>query len=100
VGVDSGQVIITDPAHLHHFKSNHFDDSKKSSTGRSRYGKKSKGFEYSYSGCCAATSTGGAGQLAGMRGVAVSTGMGDGAYPIYVEYENGMINSVTVQFLD
>jgi hypothetical protein len=26
--------------------------------------------------------------------------MGDGAYPIYVEYENGMISSVTVQFLD
>jgi Protein of unknown function (DUF4241) len=100
VGVDSGQVIITDPAHLHDFESNNFDGSKKSSPGRSRYGKKSKGFEYSYSGCCAATSTGGAGQLAGMRGVAVSTGMGDGAYPIYVEYENGMISSVTVQFLD
>jgi TIR domain/Protein of unknown function (DUF4241) len=100
VGVDSGQVIITDPAHLHDFEANNFDGSKKSSTGRSRYGKKSKGFEYSYSGCCAATSTGGAGQLTGIRGVAVSTGMGDGAYPIYVEYENGMISSVTVQFLD
>jgi hypothetical protein len=76
VGVDSGQVIITDPAHLHDFESNNFDGSKKSSPRRSRYGKKSKGFEYSYSGCCAATSTGGAGQLTGMRGVAVSTGMG------------------------
>jgi hypothetical protein len=98
VGVDSGQVIITDPAHLHDFESNNFDDSKKSSSGRSRYGKKGEVFEYSYSGCCAATSRGGAGQLTGMRGVAVSTGIGDGVYPIYVEYENGMISSVTVQF--
>jgi hypothetical protein len=100
VGVDSGQVIITDPAHLHDFESNSFEDSKKRSSRGSRYGKKGNAFEYSYSGCCAATSTGGAGQLIGTRGVAVSTGMGDGAYPVYVEYENGMISSVTVQFLD
>ena len=95
-----GQVIITDPAHLHGFEPNNFDDSKKSSSGRSRYGKKGKVFEYSYSGCCAATSTGGAGQLTDMRGVAVSTGMADDVYPIYVEYVDGMISSVTVQFLD
>jgi hypothetical protein len=30
----------------------------------------------------------------------VSTGMGDGIYPVYVEYENGMVRSVTVQFFD
>ena len=99
VGVDSGQVIITDPAYLEDFESNNFDGSKKSATGRSRYGKKSKEFEYSYSGCCEATSTG-AGQLTGRRGVAVTTGMGDGIYPVYVEYENGMVRSVTVQFFD
>jgi len=96
VGVDSGQVIITDPCYLTEFVSNDFDGFKKSSTGRSQ---KSKEFEYSYSGCCEATSTG-AGQLTDRRGVAVSTGMGDGVYPVYVEYENGMIRSVTVQFFD
>jgi TIR domain/Protein of unknown function (DUF4241) len=100
VGVDSGQVIITDLAHLHDFESNNFDGSNRRSSRRSRYGKKGDAFEYSYSGCCAATSTGGARQLTGTRGVAVSTGVGDGVYPIYVEYENGMISSVIVQFLD
>jgi len=99
VGVDSGQVIITDPCYLEDFESNTFDGSKKSSTGRSRSGKKSKEFEYSYSGCCEATSTG-AGQLTGKRGVAVSTGIGDGIYPVYVEYEHGIVRSATVQFFD
>ena len=40
VGVDSGQVIITDPCYLRNFESNNFDDSKSNSTGRSRYSKK------------------------------------------------------------
>jgi hypothetical protein len=65
VGVDSGQVIITDPAHLHDFESNNFDDSRKSASGRSRHGKKGKSFEYLYSDCCVATSTARAGQLTG-----------------------------------
>jgi hypothetical protein len=101
VRVDSGQVIITDPCHLHDFESNNFYGIKKSSSGRTRYSKKGKVFNYSYSGCCEATlREEGAGQLTGMRGVAVRTAIGDGVYPIYVEHEDGMILSVTVHFWD
>lgn len=34
-------------------------------------------------------------------GVSVSTGYGDGTYPVYVEYnDEGRVASVTVQFID
>jgi hypothetical protein len=117
--VDSGQLIITDPAYLHDFKFDtddpHIFD---------RLARQGKEFEYSYSGCMAATmSKKQAGQLVKRilskkrpktarkgkalasgtfyhAGVAVDTGMGDGCYPVYVEYENGMVKSVKVQFFE
>jgi hypothetical protein len=115
--VDSGQLIITDPGYLNHFK---FDADEE----HIELSKQGKDFEYSYSGCMAATmSQKGAGQLLGRTlsketqklvregklpasrafyhaGVAVSTGVGDGRYPVYVEYEDGMIKSVKVQFFE
>ncbi len=117
-GVDSGQLIITDPSYLREYNSNsQTDDS----------GIEQNGFEYSVAGCHAATdSKAGAGQLMGWgwkklskediklvkegklhasgafnsAGVAVSTGFGDGNYPVYVEYESDRVKAVTVQFFE
>ncbi|MGH7599985.1 MAG: DUF4241 domain-containing protein [bacterium] len=116
--VDSGQLIITDPAYLDHFKFD-ADDADKNLT------ELGNGFEYSYSGCMAATmSRKLAGQLVGWgwsklsedeqkfvragklavsgafdsAGVAVDTGFGDGVYPVYVEYKNGRIKTVKIEF--
>jgi len=116
--VDSGQLIITDPAYLDNFKFD-ADGVDKNLT------EQGKEFEYSYSGCMAATmSKKKAGQLVGwgwsklsedeqklvrngklqisgafdQAGVALNTGFGDGVYPVYVEYKNGRIKSVKVEF--
>jgi hypothetical protein len=113
--VDSGQLLITDPAYVNYFKLDADEE-------HIELSKQGKGFEYSYSGCMAATmSRKLAGQLLGRTlseethklvrdgklpasrafyhaGVAVNTGVGDGLYPVYVEYEDGMIKSVTVEF--
>jgi|GEM_PF-1365417 len=102
--IDSGQLLITDPAYVNQFK---FD----AGENRMELSKLGKGFQYSYSGCMAATmSRKMAGQLLGRTsqtsgsfyhaGVAVDPGFGDGLYPVYVEYEDGMIKSVTVRFFE
>jgi hypothetical protein len=117
--VDSGQLVITDPAYLHEFKCDVNDI-----PGLEKMIEHGKHFEYSYSGCMAATlSKKRAGQLVGGKlskkdqkriregkslisgtfyhaGVAVHTGIGDGCYPVYVEYENGVVKSVKVQFFE
>ncbi len=119
-GVDTGQLLITDPAYLREFKSN----LPREDVGRDETANE---FEYSFAGCCSATRTkAGAGQLVGWgwkklskkdaklvkegklladgafdsAGVAVHTGFGDGRYPVYVEYEDGFVKSVTVQFFE
>jgi hypothetical protein len=37
--------------------------------------------------------------LPALGGVAVSTGIGDGIYPVYAEIENNIVTSVTIDFL-
>jgi|GEM_PF-1137978 len=78
-GVDTGQLIITDPAYLREFRSDHpladdsmnekepFTNFDKELKKRMKASKRNNGFAYSYSGCCAATkkSKTGAGQLVG-----------------------------------
>lgn len=97
VGVDSGQVMITDPCYLGKFKAPEDCDG-------DLFNEENKG-KYSYSGACVATlSEDQAGQLdEGVTGVAVSSGYGDGSYPVYVEYSDEgewgvRIKSVTVEF--
>ena len=101
VAVDSGQVIISDPAWLEHFVSNE---------APTRYGKNGKDFNYSYEGCCrAALSKKQAGQLKlrslnGKKlavpavGVAARTRHGDWLYPVYGFYRNGDIAAVLIDF--
>lgn len=92
VGVDSGQILITDPCYIgSQWKDSDFDAGKKG--------------EYSYGGACKATmSDKGAGQLnyelghAG-AGVAACSGYGDGCYPVYAQYNGeGRIARILIDF--
>lgn len=100
VGVDSGQLLLTDPCYLSDFESDNY-------TGTPTEANSNGLFPYSYSGACAATlSTRMAGGLAFRlghegAGVAFSTGWGDGLYPVYVTYsDEGRIASVEVRFIE
>ncbi len=93
VGVDSGQLLITDPCYL---------DSEwvEESYGEHRVDTKPP-FPYSYDGACHASMSNGYGELAyklghAGAGVAFTTAFGDGAYPIYGEKHDGRIVRVYV----
>jgi hypothetical protein len=98
VGVDSGQVMVCDPCYIGSEWQK--DDDKKELFDKSNEGK------FSYGGCCIATmSEKLGGQLkyklghAG-AGVAVSSGYGDGGYPVYAEYnDEGIVKRITVEFI-
>ncbi len=72
VGVDSGQVMITDPCYLDSWKANEFKE-------------RSTKLDYSYEGACNATlgDNGGAEIGSGTQGVASRTAFGDGTYPVF-----------------
>lgn len=75
-GVDSGQIMITDPGYVHYWQDKEF-------------GERVPDGEYSYAGACQRTLADGYdGQLnypAGHAGIGVvsRTGLGDGYYPVY-----------------
>ena len=97
VGVDSGQLMITDPCYIDQEwrqepyalvrNLEHNDDAS---------------YNYSYNGACNATLNGGGhGQLAYVKGhagagVAFQTAWGDGGYPVYAEKHDGRIVRVYV----
>lgn len=72
VGVDSGQVMITDPCYLAEWKADDFTE-------------QGSRLDYSYSGACNATlgENGGNAIGSGTQGVASRTAFGDGCYPVY-----------------
>lgn len=77
-GVDSGQLLITDPCYLKEWKNNKHDANTPPD-------------HFSYSGACQQTlSKEMAGQLRNSLNipiaVATSTGYGDGVYPVYAVY--------------
>ena len=93
--VDSGQVMITDPCYLGDWKDNEaFFHPKK---------------DYSYAGASNATEGSKLGgqlkaQNSEIRAVSASSGLGDGTYPVYAEYEQNekdgkTIRSLTIEFL-
>jgi hypothetical protein len=94
VGVDAGMVMVGDPCYLDKFTDHEYDEVKVDA-------QKAKGkYDYSYSGACAATlSDNSAGQLGRGDAVAVSSGYGDGVYPVYATYNHeGRIVKLEVIF--
>jgi hypothetical protein len=84
VGVDSGQLLITDPCYISDFKNNEYAAPHETKQGKT---------EYSYAGACHATlgeKQGGSlfNDIGAELGVAFSSGYGDGVYPVYVEYND------------
>ena len=87
--VDSGQAMIGDPCYLGDWQTNDNDEWKPEAH---------KG-EFSYQGACQATLTKDYGAIGGVRAVAVSTGYGDGLYPVYVKRNaEGRISFAVIDF--
>lgn len=100
VAVDSGQLILTDPCYVDDGSWNPDTDAP------GHWGMKSDTpDEFSYHGaCCQTLSEKLGGQLnfpSGIKGagVAVSTGLGDGLYPVFATYDDvGKVAKVEVEF--
>jgi len=97
VGVDSGQLLVTDPCYIdQEWKRQQFSIARETESEDERL------YDYSYNGACNATLNGeGHGQLAfemghAGAGVAFQTAWGDGAYGIYAEKHDGRIVRVYV----
>ena len=73
-GVDSGQLMVSDPCYVKDFISNEVD-----------FENKKDDKSYSYSGACHQTlqNENQGGELGNGLGVVFSTGIGDGSYPVY-----------------
>lgn len=86
IGVDSGQVVVTDPCYLKDWKDGHFEDGAKP--------------DNDYARCCVASlKPEGGGEVEGRSAVCSSTGWGDGSYPVYVEYDrDGRVARLIVEF--
>jgi hypothetical protein len=76
VGVDSGQIMISDPCYVKDFNdSEDFNPARADERGN---------YPYSYNGSCGATlSDAMGGQLGAIHGVVSSTGYGDGCYEVW-----------------
>lgn len=99
IWVDSGQVLLGDPAYLDNFGVPMPDDGH-DAMDSDRY----KGNAYSYAGSCEATKKlhgvlGGT-QKHGSMAVAVASGLGDGTYPVYADIVGGRVVSVRIQFIE
>ena len=101
-GVDSGQLVIVDPCYLSEWKD-----------GEAFPNLEDKNKNNHYAACCEITTRnkdqGGEVLVAGVAGTGVvaTSGLGDGNYPVYAEYENTgsesepdiRIKSLTIEFL-
>jgi len=96
VGVDSGQIIITDPCYLKDFKSDDYDQELIEAF------QEDEKFPYSYNGVCAKTMmdepVGEVGNRA--QGVASNSGFGDGTYPVFAHIEGGRVQKLEIVFFE
>jgi len=74
-GVDSGQLMVSDPCYVKDFINNDFNDTPRKKIDNT----------YSYNGACQQTlkNENQGGELGNGLGVVFSTGIGDGSYPVY-----------------
>jgi Protein of unknown function (DUF4241) len=88
-GVDSGQIMFVDPCYVKDF------------TDGEDFEPSAKPYPFSYNGACGATlSSAHAGELSNGMACVVSSGWGDGQYPVYVTYNyEGRIASATIVFI-
>lgn len=93
-GVDSGQIIIGDPCYLDGWKNEQEEGGEFSASLSAPY-------PYSYNGASSATcSKKMGGELGRGSAVAVTSGYGDGYYPVYVERDySGRIVKVIIDFV-
>jgi hypothetical protein len=91
-GVDSGQAMIGDPCYL---------------DGWEQWNSEEMNFEdhhlvageYGYLGACNATLTKGYGTLGAASAVVMSTGYGDGLYPVYIKLnDDGRVAMAVIDF--
>lgn len=88
--VDSGQAIIGDPCYL---------DEWQKWDSKDPFEYESKAGEYGYLGACGLTIKNKFGVLGSGEAVALSTGYGDGAYPVYVKLnEDGRVVMAVIDF--
>ena len=84
VSVDSGQLILVDPAYLRDWKDGEFDLEKRPNN--------------SYAECCLKSlSVQGGGQVFNDLAVCFSTGWGDGTYPVFATKQDGRIVKVELE---
>ena len=84
VSVDSGQLVLVDPAYLRDWKDGEFDLEKRPNN--------------SYAECCLASlSVQGGGQVFNDLAVCFSTDWGDGTYPVFATKQDGRIVKVELE---
>ena len=92
-GVDSGQVLITDPCYLDDWEGNEYNADK------IKKAQESGKYPYSYSGACGGAGKKGAGRIGqGCVGIVASTGHGDGEYPVLALFEKGKVKELKIVF--
>lgn len=98
-GVDSGQLMITDPCYASDWLDEMKTDDGEFNPDLESFADGS--YPYSYNGACSATLSNKRGGQLGSLGtaVAVSTG-GDGWFPVVATYRNGFIESIRIDFFD
>lgn len=97
-GVDSGQVLITDPCYVKDFIG---DDKEDFNEEEIKKMQESGKYPYSYNGACARTlnQPKNAGPIGlGCDGVVAETGYGDGEYSVYAFYKNSRIKELKIKF--
>lgn len=92
-GVDSGQIMFADPCYVSDFK---FEDEFTADLKPDTRGQ----YPFTYNGASSATcSEKSAGQLGNSTAVVMSSGWGDGCYPVYVKFDDdGRVASATIVF--
>lgn len=98
VNVDSAQLVITDPLYLESWENDAYD-SVSDDLNEAHFHPAPADLPYSFGGACAGASCSAkAAELNDGSGAVVSTGWGDGRYPVYVAMTEGRVDHVIIDF--